>query len=989
MTSGNKTTRSTDDGMAFGTLLEDLIGLESEDQLRELLERKPEILSPEMREFLEEIAAHPGRGIYFRRQLRLLNAARVDPQAAWTQFSQKLKRDNATCAELGPLVDQINAALAAERPAEAIGLAEAVIDRACEAEAGLLVATFEAQRAQGLLALREGDRRANVEEAIAGFRRALGGTVQPDEAARIVMALAVAFAERIEGDPADNAELAVKALRDALSYLDENSQLDLSDDLQLNLANALMRRERGDRVANLGEGVALCQAVLAHRTPTADGSQWGRAQLNLAALLYELKSVGDAARGDAAQAYESVIGARGQVPDWQVAMAHYSLGRGLRILAVGDNESHAEVALEGPSAQRVAEEERVEAQRLMEAREHLETAESLAVADPDPIRIGRILAELADVHHRLGEVDEALEAARRGFELLTPQRSPRECVGVARHLGHLLALRKEWPEAVVAFRAAVECSELVFNSRLSPKDREAEAKRAGNLTRWAAYALAAAGEPLEAALVLENGRTREMRQRFGLPAAETALLDELPEELRETYLAALARTLKSPLGPGRAPGSRDLQEALDAIRSVPGFEDFAKRSRADDLLGALESGWPLLYVDPTPYGTLVLAITEEAGAAYADPMLLETPDSSEVMMRLLLGDGVETPELIGTEEGGSYLLAASGLGEKGRDIQPDVEHVLPWLGSALAKPIATYLADHGAVGVTLVPCGPLSLAPLHAAPWQEDSSDRCLIDAVEVRYAASAALAATCLERTRERADATLRLLALANPDGTLEAAIPEVEAIVSCFPADGTLWTSGSEARWAFLRAHAGEASHIHLACHAGAGIWGKGVNAIGLADGAVEASRLTDLAPMSARVVTISACQSAVVDLGHLPEEGFSVGGAVIAAGAACAIASLWPVRDDTTALLMVRLYEEMISNALRPPEALRRAQLWLRDLTDPELEAFLDSHPALKAEFRRRTLLGDRPGRRTPSHRKSAEKQRPYSGPDYWAPFIALGV
>lgn len=978
---------SSTDGVAYGTLLEDLVGLESREEFLTLIERKPEVLGPEMLEFLEMIAAHEGRGILLRRQLRLLKAAREDPEAAWGEFTERLKCDNQACAELCPLVDQISAALAAERPAEAIALAEPAIDRAREAELGLLVAAFEAQRAEGLLVLGEGDRGANIEEAIAGFRRALSDTVEATEAARIVMRLAVAFAEQIDGDPADNAELAIEALRDALGYLDDDSPPELRDDIQTNLANALGRRERGNRVENLREGVELCQAVLSHRSAAVDGPQWGRAQLNLAGLLRDLELVGEASGDEVVEAYETVIAAQGQLPDWQVAMARFSLGRRLRLLAVGDKESHAEVALEEPSAERLAEEERVRVQTLGGARVHLEEAESLAVADPDPVRIGRIHAELADVLQRLGDLDGALEAARRGFALLTPLSSPRKCAGVAGHLGHLLALRQEWDEAASAFRAAVECADLNFNSRMSPEDREGEAKRVGNLTRWAAFALAAVGEPSQAALVLESGRTREMRQRLGLPAAQAGLLDDLPEELRDAYLDALTVALNSPLGPGQAPRGPAIQEALGAIRSVPGFEEFGVSSHADDLLGAIEPGWPLLYVDPTPYGTLLLAITEEEGAAQVEAVLLERPDSNEVFMRLMFGDGAEKPAVIGTGAGGSYLLGATGLGEEDRDIQADIEHVLPWLGEALAEPIATYLTGRGAEGVTLVPCGPLSLAPLHAAPWQDGVSERCLIDDVEVRYAPSAVLGASCLQRSRDRAGVPPRLLALA--DAKLTAAKPEVEAIASSFPPEGSKWKSGSEATWAFLRTHSPEATHIHIAGHASAGVWGKGGTAILLGDGAVELGQLTELAPLSARVVTISACQSAVVDIGHLPEEGFSVGGAMIAAGAACTIASLWPVRSDTTALLMMRLYEEMLAGDLRPPEALCRAQLWLRDLTDSELATFLEPYPSLKVEFRRRAESGDRPGRRAISDRASPGEQRPFAGPDYWAPFIALGA
>lgn len=977
------------DGIPYGTLLEDLIGLESEGDFRTLIEQKPEVLGPEMREFLERITEHEGRGISLRRHLRLVIEAVVAPELAWRSYEQKLARDTEIGAELGPQMEQANEALAQGRPADAITIAEPAIEKAKEAEMGLLVAAFEAQRAEGLLVLGDGDRGANIEEAIAGFRRALSGTVEATEAARILMRLAIAFAEQIGGDPADNADLAIDALRDALSYLDDDSPLELRDDIQTNLANALERRERGDRTQNLREGIDLCRAVLSHRSPEVDGAQWGRTQLNLAVLLGELEHYDEARGEEVVEAYEVVIAAQGKLPDWQVAMAHFSLGRRLRVLAVGDPEGKAAVALEEPSDERLAETERVRVETLELARRHLEEAGPLSVADPDPVRIGRIQAELAEVLHHLDDLDGALEAARRGYALLTPLRSPRECAGVAGHLGHLLALRQEWVEAASAFRAAVACAEFNLNRRMSAEDREREAEQAGNLTRWAAFVLAAAGEPMEAALALENGRTREMRQRLGLRTTDTRLLDDLPEELRVAYLDALSSAVTSPLGPGRTPRGRAVQEALVAIREVPGFEEFGLRSSADDLREAIEPGWPLLYVNPTPYGTLLLGAVEKDGAAQAEAVMLERPDSYEVLMRLALGEGAERPEVIGTEAGGSYLLAASGQAAAGRDIQPDVEHVLPWLGLALAQPIASYLAGQDAKGVTLVPCGPVSLAPLHAAPWLDEDSQQCLLDRVDVRYAPSAVVGATCLRRSRERKAVAPRLIALADPDGSLTAAVPEVEAISSGFPSDRSLCKRGREANWSFLRTRAREATHLHIAGHGSAGVWGAGETALILGDGPLGLEELPKLGPLSARVVTISACQTAVVDIGHLPEEGFSVGGAMIAAGAACAIASLWPVRSDTTALLMVRLYEEMLRGDLRPPEALRRAQLWLRNLTDPALADFLLAYPSLEAEFRRRADAGDRAGRRTASRRGSTEEQRPFSGPDYWAPFIALGA
>jgi CHAT domain-containing protein len=114
------------------------------------------------------------------------------------------------------------------------------------------------------------------------------------------------------------------------------------------------------------------------------------------------------------------------------------------------------------------------------------------------------------------------------------------------------------------------------------------------------------------------------------------------------------------------------------------------------------------------------------------------------------------------------------------------------------------------------------------------------------------------------------------------------------------------------------------------------------------------------------------------------------MLAAGSACAIASLWPVDDFATALLMTRLYQELLVGQSAPPQALRAAQLWLRDLTDKDEELFLERHPELAAEYQRRVSQRDPPGRRRgPSGRQPRSPTRPYAHPEFWAPFIAVGV
>jgi CHAT domain-containing protein len=90
------------------------------------------------------------------------------------------------------------------------------------------------------------------------------------------------------------------------------------------------------------------------------------------------------------------------------------------------------------------------------------------------------------------------------------------------------------------------------------------------------------------------------------------------------------------------------------------------------------------------------------------------------------------------------------------------------------------------------------------------------------------------------------------------------------------------------------------------------------------------------------------------------------------------------------MTRLYQELLGGENTPPRALRAAQFWLRDLSDDEEQRFLERHPQLAAEYARRVSAGDPPGRRGEKLTSALPKaERPYIHPEFWAPFIAVGV
>jgi len=418
---------------------------------------------------------------------------------------------------------------------------------------------------------------------------------------------------------------------------------------------------------------------------------------------------------------------------------------------------------------------------------------------------------------------------------------------------------------------------------------------------------------------------------------------------------------------------------------LPGFADFAKGSTWDDIASAVEPATPVVYVNPTPFGTLILGIVKSDVGIMSAAQFIDLPTSLDLVLAMWVGDG--------DPSNSSYLGGVSGIDDDRLSFRRGLEHVLQVLGESIARPLAEWLRDVGATGATIVATGPIGRAPLHAATWASGTEQVSLLDLFDVRFTPSATLHSVCLRRARDWADDVPHLTALGNPDlgfpeGDLPAAEAEVCEIARHFGSRNVAVATRRDATRAFLVANAGHATHLHLACHAKSGLLDPEHAGVALADGWVPAVELARRG-LRARLTVMSACETAVVELLELENEAFSLGSAFLAAGSASAVATLWPIDDAATALLMTRFYEELFSEH-HPVQALRRAQLWLRDLNEAEETTYLAAHAQLEEAFRLRTERGRPPGLRSTSTMdiKKADESRPYSHPEFWAPFVIAG-
>lgn len=109
-----------------------------------------------------------------------------------------------------------------------------------------------------------------------------------------------------------------------------------------------------------------------------------------------------------------------------------------------------------------------------------------------------------------------------------------------------------------------------------------------------------------------------------------------------------------------------------------------------------------------------------------------------------------------------------------------------------------------------------------------------------------------------------------------------------------------------------------IHFACHGYANLVEPLSNALILAEGErLTLKDLLDTALSHVRIVVLSACDTAVLDTA-VPEEVISFPTGLLEAGAAAVIASLWPVLDLSTMLLMARFYTNWRLSNMKPAEA-----------------------------------------------------------------------
>ena len=237
---------------------------------------------------------------------------------------------------------------------------------------------------------------------------------------------------------------------------------------------------------------------------------------------------------------------------------------------------------------------------------------------------------------------------------------------------------------------------------------------------------------------------------------------------------------------------------------------------------------------------------------------------------------------------------------------------LQHLHTLLWQPLVPLLG--GCERVLVVPHAQLGSIPFAAL----HDGQCCLLERHQVAFAPSARIALRCLARKRRAIQTVLAL----GESTRLPHAAHEAHAVAGMLP-QGRAFV-GDEATLENLRAHAGDADVIHLACHAQFRADNPVFSALHLSDGVLTAEAIESMR-LPGAVIVLSACETALHEQGG-GDEMFGLTRAFLVAGAARVVASLWSVDDATTAELMSDFYGGL-RRGQPPAAALRLAQLAAR--------------------------------------------------------------
>lgn len=390
-------------------------------------------------------------------------------------------------------------------------------------------------------------------------------------------------------------------------------------------------------------------------------------------------------------------------------------------------------------------------------------------------------------------------------------------------------------------------------------------------------------------LLSEEGQALEqqasLQRSLGLAADSQLLADN-----RQRFEQALEQLLQ------REPRYRR------ALRVLPADLAGARRSLPADAA--------LVQYVPGPEGLYVLVVTRQGVKARRIAVSQAELDKRVARLRTRIAGFASRPDLI---KGFRWSdPKAPGYDNHTRPLLEDSRRLYDWL----LRPLEADLKGRSVLAI--VPSGNLYYLPFSGLIRSMGPKGP---EFVAQRWQCVELVKAADLRELQKTVPTAQGLLALANPDGSLPGAEREVRVISRFFPKAGLHF--GSDAAAPLLRALPKGTGYLHLATHGILNARDPLASYLVVAGSRLHIRDVYGLSFRDLRLVTLSACQTAIQEGDVTGGEVTSLAQAFSVAGGRAVLASLWDVSDDGTERLMSALYPKL-ARGMSLSKALQQAQL-----------------------------------------------------------------
>ena len=865
-----------------------------------------------------------------------------------------------------------------------------------------------------------GERTENLEWAIEAYQQALSVRTReafPIDWAITQMNLGNAYTKRIRGEKSENLEQAIKAFRQALLVFTRETFPEQWAMTQMNLANAYGERIRGERAENLERAIESCQQALSVRTHEVFPIDWAITQMNLG-ITYTERIRGEKEENleRAMEAYQqalSVLTRKAFPEEW--AKIKVNLGAVYREIIRGEKEENLERVLE--SCQQALEvltreafpeqwakikvnlgavyRERIRGEKeenLERAIESCQQALSVLTREAFSEQWARIQVNLGGNYgerirgEKADNLERSIKAFEQALEVFTREAFPQENAKALSNLGSTYQSANQLQLAHNTFKSAIDTLELLRDEIRSGDDiKQKFAEKWTGLYHRMVTVCLEMNRDTEAIEYVERSKTRNLvelilsRDLHNLFPNDAYQLEQLRDEIAigqdkiQNHKADDPTALAQRLMQLRQQRN-ELQNKSLGIGAGFRFDQF--QAILNQNTAIIE--WFISH--------------DKILAFIIKPHLLQ---GQEISVWQSTAD--EQKALV--DWASAYRRNYDKQNDKWRNqLMPQLEELAKILHlDELIKQLPIECER-----LILIPHTALHLFPLHALPISHNGKTVTLLDRFPngVSYAPSCQL---LLQAQQRKCPNFTHLFAIQNPTKDLPYTDLEVQAITNYFNPVNIL-EKETATLTAINKANLNAIHCAHFSCHGYFNLNNPRKSVLIPADAQLNSpptqldsehhlllkdgtvldldkcltlDAILSLNLKQCRLVTLSACETGLIDSKNTSDEYIGLPSGFLIAGSPSVVSSLWRVNDIASAFLMIKFYQNLQTSST-VAVALNQAQLWLRDTSKEQLEEWTSKLPLSPTQ---EEALYD-------SFCKMDSGSKPFRSPYYWAAFCSIG-